>query len=56
MITPTIKLMVGGKEVSPDGFGDAIKAKVYEHLRDSIAEKLRGIRCPETQRCSRGHR
>lgn len=47
MITPTVKLMVGGKEVSPDDFGDAIKASVYEHLRDSIAEKLRGIRCPE---------
>ena len=47
MITPIITLKVGGKEVSPENFGDEIKAQVYKHLRDSIAEKLRGMKCPE---------
>jgi hypothetical protein len=42
-----IKLIVGGKEVSPENFGNAMKAQVYKHVRDSIAEKLRTIRCPE---------
>ena len=42
-----IKLTVGGKEVSPENFGSAMKAQVYEHLKDSITKKLSKIKCPE---------
>jgi hypothetical protein len=42
-----IKLTVGGKEVSPENFGSAMKAQVFEHLKDSITKKLSQIKCPE---------
>ena len=42
-----IKFVVGGREVSPDNFADATKAQVYKHIRASIVERLRGVRCPE---------
>lgn len=47
MFTPTVKLIVDGREASPEDFGEGIKARVYNDLKASITEKLRGIRCPE---------
>ena len=42
-----IKFVVGGREVSPDDFGDAAKVQVYKHIRASVTERLRGVRCAE---------
>ena len=42
-----IKFTIGGREVSPENFGDAMKAQAYKHIRDSVAERLRDVRCPE---------
>jgi len=42
-----IKLKVAGKEVAPDQFRNSLEAKVYEHLRQRIADKLSGVTCPE---------
>lgn len=42
-----VKFLVGGREVAPGDFGSAIRAKVLEHIKDRVTEKLSKVRCPE---------
>jgi hypothetical protein len=42
-----IKFRVGGREVAPGDIGNAIQAKVLEHIRERVATKLSDVRCPE---------
>jgi hypothetical protein len=42
-----ISFMVGGKEVSSDKFGDALKTEAVKNIKEQVAERLRGIKCPE---------
>jgi hypothetical protein len=41
-----VKFVVGGREITPDNVSDAARALVYKHIRASITERLRGVRCP----------
>ncbi len=42
-----VTFIIGGREVSPENLGDALKAQVWRSVSDSVAERLRSIRCPE---------
>ena len=42
-----IKFRVGGREVTPGDFGNAIRAKMLEHIKERVSEKLSDVRCPE---------
>lgn len=41
-----VKFVVSGREVTPDNLADPARAQVYRHIRASVVERLRGVRCP----------
>ncbi len=42
-----IKFKVGGREVSPGKFGDAVTAAALKEVAGTVKAKLQRIRCPE---------
>ena len=47
MFNVDIKFKVGGREVSPDKFGDAITAAALEEAARNVKAKLQSVRCPD---------
>jgi hypothetical protein len=42
-----VKFIVGGCEVSPDGFSDAITQAVLVQVREHLSSRLKSVSCPE---------
>ena len=42
-----VKFMVGGREVSPDRFGNEIEKVTFKLVKEKISKNLSSVRCPE---------
>ncbi len=47
MVTIELKFKVGGREVSPNKWRDAIQAELLKEISDQIQQKLTQVRCPD---------
>lgn len=42
-----IHFEINGRRIAPNKMADALEAAMYQEIKDSIADRVKSVRCPE---------